>query len=165
MELPGKTEQDHPNRQEVWLLAGLSNTLWLRPGRVVLQLIPYGWERSPAKITGYEQLAKNVNCTHLLWRNMHPENGFFDERHFKRLEQPFHQHPNEAEVLAGAQYNSHGQMHGHYLYQVIALCMHFEAMLISRLVMQHLTLSSSMSYHASVQLTTQVLLDVSVTWT
>lgn len=60
--------------------AGLTNILWMRPGRAVVQMVPYGWEKEDGSVSNtllYEQLARNVNCTHFLWQNYRPENGFF----------------------------------------------------------------------------------------
>lgn len=107
------------------LFAGLTNALWLQPGSVIVQLIPYGWERSPGKVIGYEQLSKNVNCTHLMWRNMEAENAFFEPTYFEEHPDAYQMHPNELDVLAGAQYNELGQLHPHYLYQVRLQRLHF----------------------------------------
>ena len=98
--------------------AGFTNLLWMRPGRVAIQLMPYGWEGSPGKVTGYAQLARNMNCTHLLWRNMRPEHAHFNEATFEGSLEEVHRHPTPEEVAAGRVYNEKGAMHDHFLFQV-----------------------------------------------
>ncbi|KAK9808076.1 hypothetical protein WJX73_003097 [Symbiochloris irregularis] len=98
--------------------AGLTNMLWMQPGGVVIQGMPYGWERSPGKVLGYEQLARNVNATYFTWRNVNPENAWLREGHFTHHPGfTFHQHPTKQEVDSGLQYNEAGLLQEWFLYQ------------------------------------------------
>lgn len=103
--------------------AGLTNVLWMKPGRVVVQLIPYGWDLNPGKIRGYRQLTANMECTHLVWVNRKHDNAYFDRYFFTwdfhQKEPPFayREHPDPADVAAGKQINEAGGLHPQYLYQ------------------------------------------------
>lgn len=96
----------------------------MKPGRVVVQLIPYGWDLNPGKIRGYRQLTANMECTHLVWVNRKHDNAYFDRYFFTwdfhQKEPPFayREHPDPADVAAGKQINEAGGLHPQYLYQV-----------------------------------------------
>ena len=98
--------------------------LWMRPGRVMVQLVPYGWQEAAGslyRVQLYEQLAHNMNCTPLLWQNTRAEHGYFIEDHFKGRNETYREHPEEAAALAGQQWDGRGELHRHWFFQVSQL--------------------------------------------
>lgn len=95
--------------------AGLTNTLWMRPGGVVIQMFPYGYEQEPGKLYRsylYEQLAHNMNCTMLFWQNQRAEHAYLLGR------EPGQEHPAEGEIAERKQWDASGELHRQWFYQV-----------------------------------------------
>ncbi|KAK9804085.1 hypothetical protein WJX73_005195 [Symbiochloris irregularis] len=111
--------------------AGLTNLLWLHPGSSVVQLIPHGWDGfrrgnlTELRVNGsdtnnifgaalFAQTANNVGCHPFLWQNVRPENAYFfeDPEEIYRTSEPFREHPQEGDALAGRQWEDVKYPHG-----------------------------------------------------
>ncbi|KAK9814417.1 hypothetical protein WJX72_005682 [[Myrmecia] bisecta] len=80
--------------------AGLTNTMFQKPGGVMIQMFPYGWEPKPGQfIRGdyYERMAVANECHYLTWINPHASNAHFYESDFPEPERKLWQkHPSDS---------------------------------------------------------------------
>ena len=94
--------------------AGLTNSMWGKPGAVVLQLLPYGWKRPNGTIVrghGFGNIAQVAGMHYLTWINTRPEYAFLRLEDFPPhntdVPWPYQEHPSPdwpmpiAEPVAG----------------------------------------------------------------
>ncbi|KAK9815011.1 hypothetical protein WJX73_004803 [Symbiochloris irregularis] len=83
--------------------AGMSNSIWLQPGAVVIQLIPYGWHSTDHNFFKlgviFEEIAKTAGAHYLQWVNRDPKAAFFLPGDFHEGDPKHVLHPDQTTPL------------------------------------------------------------------